>query len=84
MQQWYVIHGLGWFSVSASKGRIVNLVVEVLHDSKNLLMQVHVFFEVDEQGDLQILERRGQAADHPVSASCLESDYLKCLICRVA
>jgi 23S rRNA (cytosine1962-C5)-methyltransferase len=32
---------------------------------------------------IQILEQRGQAADHPVSASCLESDYLKCLICRV-
>ena len=33
---------------------------------------------------IQILEQRGQAADHPVSASCLESDYLKCFICRVA
>lgn len=34
--------------------------------------------------DIQILQRRGQAADHPVAASCLESNYLKCLICRVA
>jgi 23S rRNA (cytosine1962-C5)-methyltransferase len=33
---------------------------------------------------IQILEQRGQAPDHPVSASCLESDYLKCFICRVA
>ncbi len=32
---------------------------------------------------LQILEQRGQAADHPVSASCLEGDYLKCFLCRV-
>ena len=32
---------------------------------------------------IQILEQRGQAADHPVSASCLESDYLKCFVCRV-
>ncbi len=32
---------------------------------------------------IQILEQRGQAPDHPVSASCLESDYLKCLVCRV-
>jgi 23S rRNA (cytosine1962-C5)-methyltransferase len=32
---------------------------------------------------LQFLEQRGQAADHPVSASCLETDYLKCMICRV-
>jgi 23S rRNA (cytosine1962-C5)-methyltransferase len=33
--------------------------------------------------DVQILERRGQAADHPVAVSCLESNYLKCLVCRV-
>lgn len=32
---------------------------------------------------IQILDQRGQAPDHPVSASCLESEYLKCLICRV-
>lgn len=33
--------------------------------------------------NLQILEQRGQAPDHVISASCLESDYLKCCICRV-
>ncbi len=32
---------------------------------------------------IQILEQRGQAPDHPISASCLETEYLKCLICRV-
>jgi len=32
---------------------------------------------------LQILERRGQAADHPVNAHCLETGYLKCYVCRV-
>jgi 23S rRNA (cytosine1962-C5)-methyltransferase len=32
---------------------------------------------------IQILEQRGQAPDHPVSASCLESEYLKCVVCRV-
>jgi 23S rRNA (cytosine1962-C5)-methyltransferase len=32
---------------------------------------------------IQILEQRGQAADHPVSASCLETEYLKCVIARV-
>jgi 23S rRNA (cytosine1962-C5)-methyltransferase len=31
---------------------------------------------------VHILERRGQPADHPVSVSCLESSYLKCLITR--
>ncbi|MBX3436181.1 MAG: class I SAM-dependent rRNA methyltransferase [Planctomycetaceae bacterium] len=32
---------------------------------------------------VQILEERGQAADHPVSIYCPESNYLKCVICRV-
>ncbi|HUE73909.1 MAG TPA: class I SAM-dependent rRNA methyltransferase [Pirellulaceae bacterium] len=34
--------------------------------------------------DIQILEVRGAAPDHPVSATCLETEYLKCVICRVA
>ncbi|MGI8978088.1 MAG: class I SAM-dependent rRNA methyltransferase [Pirellulaceae bacterium] len=33
--------------------------------------------------DIQILEVRGAAADHPVSATCLETEYLKCVVCRV-
>jgi len=33
--------------------------------------------------EIQILEARGQAADHPVSIHCLENNYLKCYICRV-
>ena len=33
---------------------------------------------------IQFLEQRGQAPDHPVSASCLETEYLKCFLCRVA
>lgn len=32
---------------------------------------------------VQILEHRTQAPDHPVMASCVETKYLKCLICRV-
>ena len=32
--------------------------------------------------EIQILDRRGQAPDHPVAVTCLESNYLKCLICR--
>jgi 23S rRNA (cytosine1962-C5)-methyltransferase len=32
---------------------------------------------------IQLLAMRGQAADHPVAVTCPESDYLKCLICRV-
>ena len=33
--------------------------------------------------DIQILEARGPAADHPIAVSCPESNYLKCYICRV-
>jgi 23S rRNA (cytosine1962-C5)-methyltransferase len=32
--------------------------------------------------DLQILEQRGPAPDHPVMISCPETDYLKCYIVR--
>jgi 23S rRNA (cytosine1962-C5)-methyltransferase len=35
------------------------------------------------QRDLQILEQRGAAPDHPVRLSCPETEYLKCFICRV-
>lgn len=37
----------------------------------------------DEKRDIQVLQRRGPSPDHPVSASCLESHYLKCIITRV-
>jgi 23S rRNA (cytosine1962-C5)-methyltransferase len=37
----------------------------------------------EERREIQILERRGQAPDHPVSVACPESNYLKCLISRV-
>jgi 23S rRNA (cytosine1962-C5)-methyltransferase len=32
---------------------------------------------------IRILESRGQSPDHPVSPTCPETEYLKCLICRV-
>jgi len=34
--------------------------------------------------DIQVLEQRGAAPDHPTSATCLETEYLKCFICRVS
>jgi 23S rRNA (cytosine1962-C5)-methyltransferase len=34
--------------------------------------------------DIQVLEQRGASPDHPVAVTCLESEYLKCFICRVA
>jgi 23S rRNA (cytosine1962-C5)-methyltransferase len=33
--------------------------------------------------EIQILEQRGASPDQPVSAACLEGEYLKCFICRV-
>jgi 23S rRNA (cytosine1962-C5)-methyltransferase len=33
--------------------------------------------------EIQVLEQRGAAPDHPISTTCLESEYLKCFICRV-
>ena len=33
--------------------------------------------------EIQVLEQRGASPDHPISAACLEGEYLKCLICRV-
>lgn len=38
---------------------------------------------VEEKREVQLLERRGQASDHPVSVTCPESSYLKCFISRV-
>lgn len=34
--------------------------------------------------DIQVLENRGQPADHPVRVTCAETEYLKVLICRVS
>ena len=33
--------------------------------------------------EIQILDQRGASPDHPISAACLEGEYLKCFICRV-
>lgn len=37
----------------------------------------------EERREIQIIERRGQAPDHPVAVTCPETSYLKCLISRV-
>ncbi len=33
--------------------------------------------------DMRILQTRGPAPDHPISATCLETEYLKCAICEI-
>lgn len=32
---------------------------------------------------IQVIEQRGQSGDHPVSLACPETEYLKCIVCRV-
>jgi 23S rRNA (cytosine1962-C5)-methyltransferase len=48
-------------------------------DLEELIAQV----AVESKRDLQLLERRGASADHPVSVTCRETGYLKCVISRV-
>ncbi len=49
----------------------------------DMLEELLAQLAAEEKRDIQLLERRGPSADHPVSVSCRESHYLKCLICRV-
>lgn len=49
---------------------------EQLHD---LLAQL----AAEVRRPIQILESRGASADHPVMATCPETNYLKCVVCRV-
>ncbi len=53
------------------------------HISRETFEQILLSASLDAKRTVQILEQRGQAADHPVSAACLETNYLKCFICRV-
>lgn len=50
--------------------------IEMLEE---LLSQI----SAEEKRGIQILQRRGPSPDHPVSVSCFQTHYLKCLICRV-
>jgi 23S rRNA (cytosine1962-C5)-methyltransferase len=52
----------------------------LMADLEELLGQV----SVEARRDLQIVERRGPAPDHPVAVTCRESGYLKCLVSRVS
>ncbi|MFL5243098.1 MAG: class I SAM-dependent rRNA methyltransferase [Gemmataceae bacterium] len=51
--------------------------------TQDMLTGVLARVAADEGRNWQILERRGQAPDHPVAVTCPESNYLKCLISRV-
>lgn len=78
--------------------RDVNLLAMQLLEKDGILVTCscsgHVGFEdfaamlneaaVEANVSVNVLERRGQAADHPVIVSCPETAYLKCFICRVS
>jgi 23S rRNA (cytosine1962-C5)-methyltransferase len=50
----------------------------------DMLTDLLAQLSAEEGRAVQILQRRGPFADHPASATCPETNYLKCLICRVA
>ena len=51
--------------------------------SLDMLEELIAQTAIDEKRDLQLLDRRGAAADHPVSVTCREGAYLKCVVGRV-
>jgi 23S rRNA (cytosine1962-C5)-methyltransferase len=51
--------------------------------SGTMLYQLLAQLAAETRRPIQILEFRGAAPDHPVAAACPETEYLKCLICRV-
>jgi 23S rRNA (cytosine1962-C5)-methyltransferase len=51
--------------------------------SMDMLEDLLAQLAAQEKRWVQIVQRRGPAPDHPVSVSCLESHYLKCLIAHV-
>ena len=53
------------------------------HVSRDLFVDMLAQAALHENRRLQILEARGAAADHPTSVTCLETEYLKCYLCRV-
>lgn len=52
--------------------------------TSSMLEELLAQLAADERRDVQLLERRGPAPDHPIAVTCPETDYLNCLICRVA
>ena len=53
------------------------------HVSREDFLYMLVGVAQQSKREIQVLEMRGAASDHPVSVSCLETEYLKCFICRV-
>ncbi len=53
------------------------------HVSHDMFVEMLARVGLDAGRHIQILETRGPGPDHPASIHCLETDYLKCYLCRV-
>jgi 23S rRNA (cytosine1962-C5)-methyltransferase len=51
--------------------------------TRDMLFQLLAQLAAENQRTIQFLEARGPSLDHPVAASCQETDYLKCILARV-
>jgi 23S rRNA (cytosine1962-C5)-methyltransferase len=51
--------------------------------TQEMLLDLLARLAASERRAIQVLECRGQAADHPVAVTCPESAYLKCILSRV-
>ena len=53
------------------------------HMSEAMFLELIAQAAMDARRRLQIIEKRGQASDHPVLLGVPETHYLKCVIARV-
>jgi len=53
------------------------------HISEQMFLEIIAAAAVDARRRVQIIEKRGQSADHPVLLGVPETHYLKCVIARV-
>ncbi len=51
--------------------------------TREMLLELLAQLAAETGRTIQILESRGPAPDHPMTVTCPETNYLKCLICRV-
>lgn len=51
--------------------------------TREMFVEVLAKVAVNARRTIQVLDSRGQSSDHPTSVHCPETEYLKCLICRV-
>ena len=51
--------------------------------AREMLLDLLAQLSAEMRRPIQVLESRGPSPDHPVAVTCPESNYLKCLICRV-